>query len=282
VLDAAGSAQVLNQALPYIRKFQGQTFVIKYGGSAMKDPQLVHGVIRNVLLLHLVGIRVVVVHGGGPEIDALTQRLGLEKQTLDGLRVTDDPTMEVVEMALGKANKTIVAHFQRAGGRAVGLSGRDGDTLQAVPMREELGRVGEIAHVNTALLGDLMDRGWLPVLSTVATDSERGALNVNADTAASAVAVALEARKLILMTDTDGVLADAADPGSRISRLTRAEAHQMVDSGRAGKGMIPKLHAAVHAVENGVDSVHLINGATANALLLETFTDEGIGTMLVR
>jgi len=282
VIDPQTQAEVLNQALTYIQAFRGQTFVVKYGGSAMRDPRLVEGVIRNALLLHIVGIRLVIVHGGGPEIDTLLQRLGIEKKTLNGLRVTDEPTMEAVEMALLKANKQIVAEIQRAGGNSIGLSGRDGDLLQAWPIGEEYGRVGQVARVQTGVLTTAMDAGLIPVVCTVATDPERRPLNVNADSAAAAIAVALGASKLILMTDTDGVLADAEDRLSTISSLSVTESRQMISDGRASKGMIPKLEAAIEAVDGGVDSVHLINGATPNSLLIEVFTDAGIGTMLVR
>lgn len=273
-------AEVLNQALPYIQTFRGQTFVVKYGGSAMRNPAVVEAVIRNVLLLQLVGIRTILVHGGGPEIDALLGKLGIEKKTLNGLRVTDDATMEAVEMALLRANKTLVAEIQRLGGRAIGLSGRDGDLLQAWPISEALGRVGNVAHVDPAVLRIAIENDLIPVVCSVATDKERHPLNVNADSAASAVAVAVHASKLILLTDTDGVLTDVNDPHSRISHLGKDEARRMIADGRASKGMIPKLEAAIDAVDGGVGAVHLINGATLNSLLIEVFADAGIGTMM--
>ncbi|HEY0867154.1 MAG TPA: acetylglutamate kinase [Fimbriimonas sp.] len=274
-------ADVLSQALPYIQSFRGQTFVVKYGGSAMRDPSLMEGVIRNVLLMQLVGIRVVLVHGGGPEIDSWLGRLGIEKRVHQGLRVTDDATMEVVEMALaGRANKALVAEFQKAGANAVGLSGRDSDLLIARQLSAELGRVGEIEQVNPDILDLLTAAGHIPVVCSVATDDLHGPLNVNADSAAGAIAAAMGASKLILLTDTDGVLESKEDPGSTLSRLTTGEANQMLESGKADKGMIPKLQAAVYALGRGVRAVHLINGATPNALLIEVFTDHGIGTMM--
>ncbi|RYG49234.1 acetylglutamate kinase [bacterium] len=279
-MSQASPAEVLNQALPYIQAFRGRTFVVKLGGSAMKDPAVVVGMVRNALLLHLVGIRLVIVHGGGPEIDNLLVRLGIEKRVHRGLRVTDEATMEAVEMALLKANKGLVAEFQRHGGRAIGLSGRDGDMLQAWPIDEELGRVGEIVHVDTAVLEAATNANLIPVVCSVATDRDRRALNINADSAAAAVARAVGASKLILMTDTDGVLGDVSDPASRFSKLSEIEARAMIADGRAARGMIPKLEAALHALDGGVGAVHLINGSTPNALLLETFTDEGIGTMM--
>jgi acetylglutamate kinase len=280
-MDPQVQAEVLSQALPYIQSFRGQTFVVKYGGSAMRDPSLLEGVIRNVLLLQLVGIRVVLVHGGGPEIDNWLGKLRIEKRVHEGLRVTDETTMEVVEMALaGRANKALVAEFQKAGAQALGLSGRDSDLLVARQISNELGRVGEIEHVNADVLDLATKAGYIPVVCSVATDAEHGALNVNADSAAGAIASALGASKLILLTDTNGVLADKDDPHSTISRLTTGRANVMLDTGKADKGMIPKLQAAVHALGRGVRAVHMINGGTPNALLIEVFTDHGIGTMM--
>ncbi len=277
----AHQAEILSQALPYIQRFRGQTFVVKFGGSAMQRRENVDSVIRNVLLLHLVGIRPVLLHGGGPEIDSMLGRLGIEKRQLDGLRVTDDATMEVVEMVLaGRANKALVGAISRAGGKAVGLSGRDGGLMRAIPIRPELGRVGEVAEVHPELLETVSAGGFIPVICSVAAGPDDEPMNVNADTAASAVAVALKASKLILMTDTDGVLADKSDAASRISSLSPAEAETMIGNGRADRGMIPKLQAAVDAVRQGVDRVHLINAGTPNALLLEVFTHAGIGTMV--
>jgi acetylglutamate kinase len=279
--DVALQAEILNQALPYIQRFRGQTFVVKLGGSALGDPKNVESVIRNVLLLHHVGIRPVLVHGGGPEIDHWLGRLGMEKRQVDGLRVTDESTMEVVEMVLsGRANKVLVGEVQRLGGLAAGLSGRDGGILHADILRPELGRVGEVTEVRPALIEAVSQAGFIPVLCSVAEGEDGGPINVNADTAASALAVALGAGKLILMTDTEGVRAVKDDPSTRISHLSCEEAEAMIRDGRADRGMIPKLQAAVFAAEHGVDSVHLIHAGTQNALLIEVFTDEGIGTML--
>jgi acetylglutamate kinase len=279
VTDSRGD--ILNQALPYIQRFQGQTFVVKYGGSAMKNPELMNGVIRNVLLLKLVGIKIVLVHGGGPEIDTWLGKVGLEKKIVGGLRVTDDDTMEVVEMALaGRANKALVAEIQKAGGQAVGLSGRDGDLFLGEAISEELGRVGNITSVNTSVLKTLLSGDFIPVVCSVAHDTNREPLNINADSAASAVASALMASKLILLTDTHGVLSDRSDAQSTINKLSVSEATEMLNKGRADGGMIPKIQAAIDAVESGVTSVHLINGSHPNALLLEVFTDSGVGTMI--
>jgi len=272
---------VLNQALPYIQRFRGQTVVVKYGGSAMKNPDVMFGVIRNVILLQLVGIKPILVHGGGPEIDQWIAKVGLEKKVHNGLRVTDDATMEVVEMALaGRANKALVAAIQKAGGRAVGLSGRDADLLIGEPISEALGRTGKILQVNPSILEDLSAVGTIPVVCSVASDSNREPLNINADTAAAAIAGAIGALKLVLLTDTNGVLANRDDHRSTITKLSIDQAEQMIAGKRAEGGMIPKLEAAIAALRDGVQAVHLINGSVANSLLLEIFTDGGVGTMM--
>jgi len=272
---------VLNQALPYIQEFRGQTFVVKYGGSAMKNPDLLEGVIRNALLLQLVGVRLILVHGGGPEIDIWLGKLGMEKKTLGGLRVTDEATMDVVEMALaGRANKALVAIVQRLGGRAIGLSGRDADLIQGVPISVELGRVGAVTKINPDVLQVATSNGFIPIVCSVASDAEHRPLNINADTAAAAIAGAIRASKLILLTDTSGVLEDKNDPASRISQLSAAQAREMIRTGKADRGMIPKLEAALHALSHGVGSVHMIDGGTPNGLLIEVFSDSGIGTMM--
>jgi acetylglutamate kinase len=274
---------ILNQALPYIQQFQSHTFVVKFGGSAMRSSEATESVIRNVLLLSLVGIRVVLVNGGGPEIDTWLKKLGIEKQTHEGLRVTDDTTMEVVEMALaGRANKSLVGLIQRLGGKAVGLSGRDGNLLVAEAISEQLGRVGNVTKVNDEIVTISLEAGFIPVVCSVATDDLHQPLNVNADTAAAALAAAVSATKLILLSDTAGVLSERTDPKSTISRLTSSEAKSMIAQKRADGGMIPKLEAGIEAIEKGVGSVHLIDGSSPNSLLLEVFTDAGVGTMIVR
>jgi len=282
MVDPQTLADVLNQALPYIQEFRGQTFVVKYGGSAMRDASLMDGVIRNVLLLQLVGIRVILVHGGGPEIDIWLSKLGIEKKTLHGLRVTDEATMDVVEMALaGRANKALVAAVQREGGQAIGLSGRDADLLEAERISDDLGRVGNVIKVNANVLNVATGAGFIPVVCSVATDSAKQALNVNADSAAAAIAAAVGASKLILLTDTNGVLADKDDPHSTISELSISDAKEMLQSGKADRGMIPKLEGALNAIDAGVGSVHLVNGGSPNSLLVEVFTHSGVGTMIV-
>jgi len=279
----ADQAAILAQALPYIQAFHGQTFVIKYGGSAMRDPETVSGVINNVLLLQSVGIKPVLVHGGGPEIDRWLERLGVVKESVNGLRVTDDFTMEVVEMALsGRANKALVAAIGQAGGKGVGLSGRDASLLVGEPLSDALGRVGHVTQVNAEVLDVILAGGFVPVIASVANDLHGQPLNVNADTAAAALAGAIGASKLILLTDTDGVLQDKADPKSTISHLTARGASDMIAGGAADKGMLPKLEAALSALDDGVPNVHLICGGTPNALLIEVFTEAGIGTMVTR
>lgn len=283
-LDPHSVGEILNQALPMIQRWQGQTFVIKYGGSAMRDPALMRGVIRNVLLLQLVGIQPILCHGGGPEIDRWIERMGRgDRQSIDGLRVTDEETMEIVEMALsGRANKMLVSEIQQCGGKAVGLSGRDGGLFVGEAVRPELGRVGRILQVNPELVRVAVDHGFVPVVCSVAADTSGEALNVNADTAAAALAGALGASKLILLTDTDGVLESADDPASLISELSPERARTMLASGQATRGMIPKLEAALRSLDDGVESVHLVNGAIPNAILIEVLTDHGIGTMMRR
>jgi acetylglutamate kinase len=281
VIDSQFHAEVLIQALPYIQSFNSQTFVVKYGGSAMRKPDLLHNVIQNVLLLQLVGIQVILVHGGGPEIDIWLKRLGIEKKVDHGLRVTDEETMDVVEMVLsGRANKVLVAEIQKAGANAIGLSGRDADLLKAKQINPSLGQVGTISQVNSKILTLLTGAGYLPVVCSVATDDQHRPLNVNADSAAAAIAAAMGAAKLILLTDTDGVLADKSDPLSKISHIARGEIDHLIASGIADQGMIPKLEAAAFALDQGVASVHFINGSVSNSLLIEVFTDGGAGTML--
>ncbi len=281
VLTPQDHADVLAQALPYIQAFRERTFVVKYGGSAMRDPSLLAGVIRNVLLLHTVGIRTILVHGGGPEIDGWLKRLGIEKRVHQGLRVTDEGTMDVVEMALaGRANKALVAEIQAAGGRALGLSGRDADLLLAQPVSDELGRTGHVTKVDPHVLTVATQAGYIPVVCSVATDADHRPLNVNADEAAGAIAAAVGATKLVLLTDTPGVLADKDDPASHIPHLAREEARAMLADGRADRGMIPKLQSALTALDAGVEAVHLIDGGAPNALLVEIFTHAGIGTMM--
>ena len=289
-----GKARVLVEALPYIQKFAGKTVVIKYGGHAMVDPVLKESVIMDVLLLHSVGIRPVLVHGGGPEINAMLKKMGIESQFVRGLRVTDAQTMEIAQMVLlGKLNTEMVSLLNRFGGKSVGLSGKDAQLLVATkkPMQMpndqgkmeevDLGCVGEIQNVNPDILETLLGQGYIPVISPVASGEGGETYNVNADTAAGKIAEALKADKLLLLTDVSGILRDLSDQDSLISTISRAEVDQLVAQGILSGGMLPKVECAVSALESGVGSVHILDGRLSHAILLELFTDGGIGTMFV-
>lgn len=287
-----GKARVLVEALPYIQKFAGKTVVIKYGGHAMIDPVLKESVIMDVLLLHSVGIRPVVVHGGGPEINAMLKKVGIESQFIRGLRVTDAQTMEIAQMVLlGKLNTEMVSLLNRFGGKGVGLSGKDAQLLIAVkkPMQMpnsqgemedvDLGYVGEIQSVTPDILDTLLGQGYIPVISPVASGENGETYNVNADTVAGKIAEALQADKLLLLTDVRGILRDVTDPDSLISTISKGEVATLVDQGILNGGMLPKVECAVSALEGGVGSVHILDGRLSHAILLELFTDGGIGTM---
>ena len=277
------TAATLIQALPYIRVFAGKTIVIKYGGNAMIDEGLKKAVMRDLVLMRLVGINPILVHGGGPEINEAMKRLGKEPEFVAGRRVTDAETMEIVEMVLtGKTNKSIVAHLNGEGVQAVGLSGKDANLLIATKDTDngDIGFVGKIAHVNPEIIHTLTGSGYIPVISSVAVGADGQAYNVNADTAAAALAAALHAEKLILMTDVEGLYRDFSDKSSLMSELTAGEARQWIADGIVDKGMIPKLEACAAAVEDGVPRAHIIDGRREHALLIELFTDTGIGTMV--
>ena len=287
-----GKARVLVEALPYIQKFAGKTVVIKYGGHAMIDPVLKESVIMDVLLLHSVGIRPVVVHGGGPEINAMLKKVGIESQFVRGLRVTDAQTMEIAQMVLlGKLNTEMVSLLNRFGGKGVGLSGKDAQLIIATkkPMQMansqgemedvDLGCVGEIQSVTPDILNTLLGHGYIPVISPVASGENGETYNVNADTVAGKIAEALQADKLLLLTDVRGILRDITDPDSLISTISRGEVATLVDQGILNGGMLPKVECAVLALEGGVGSVHILDGRLSHAILLELFTDGGIGTM---
>lgn len=280
----AQRAAVLIEALPYLRQFYGKTLVVKYGGNAMIDERLKEQVMQDVALLHYVGIRPILVHGGGPEISALMKQMGHEPTFVGGLRVTDAATMEIVEMALaGKTNKGIVAILNRQGARAVGLSGKDANLIVArkrVSPQGDLGFVGEITQVNADLLHLLADNGYIPVISSVAIGEDGESYNVNADHAAGAIAAEVKAAKLIMLTDVEGLYADFQDKSSLISEMDAGRAREMLATGAAEKGMIPKLEACITAIEGGVERAHLIDGRQPHAILIEVFTDAGIGTMI--
>lgn len=275
--------QVLSEALPYIQQFAGRTIVVKYGGAAMKESRLKEKVIRDIVLLSCVGMRPVVVHGGGPEINIWLQKLGIEPQFKNGLRVTDAATMEVVEMVLvGKVNKEIVSLINQAGGKAVGLCGIDGNLIQARPDgREGIGFVGEVSGVKIQILESLVNSGYIPVVSSVAADENGQSYNINADTVAGEIAAGLGAEKLILMTDTAGILEDYHQPDSLIVKLDIQEARQLIESGIVSGGMIPKVNCCVRSLAQGVKAAHIIDGRLEHALLQEIFSDSGIGSMIV-
>ncbi len=275
--------EVLSEALPYIQHFAGRTIVVKYGGAAMKDSTLKDKVVRDIVLLACVGMRPVVVHGGGPEINIWLEKLGIEPQFKDGLRVTDAATMEVVEMVLvGKVNKEIVSLINQAGGKAVGLCGKDANLIQARPDgREGIGFVGEVSGVKIQILESLVNSGYIPVVSSVAADENGQSYNINADTVAGEIAAGLGAEKLILMTDTAGILEDYHKPESLIAKLDIQEARELIESGVVSGGMIPKVNCCVRSLAQGVKGAHIIDGRIPHALLQEIFTDAGIGSMIV-
>ena len=277
-------AEVLIQALPYIQRFRDKTVVIKYGGNAMIDEDLKMAVIKNVILLSCVGINVVLVHGGGPEISDMLKRVGKESKFINGLRYTDEETMDIVQMVLaGKLNKDLVSIIQREGGRAVGLCGLDDGMLKAKCLVEDgvdYGLVGDITEVDTSLIEQVVAGGYIPVISTVAAGDDGSSYNINADTAAAKIAVALGAEKLILLTDVRGLLRDPKDPETLISLVTASEVPALVREGIISGGMIPKVDCCVEAVRQGVSRAHIIDGRIPNSVLIEMLSDEGIGTMI--
>ena len=277
------NVDVLINALPYIRQFSGKTIVVKYGGAAMLDDKLTDAVMQDISLMHYVGIQPILVHGGGPEISAAMARLGKTPQFVGGLRVTDAETMEITEMVLtGKTNKSIVSHLNRQGVCAVGISGKDADLIVAEreTAQGDIGFVGRVKKINPAILHTLTSGGYIPVISSVATGEHGESYNVNADTVAGELAAALGAVKLILMTDVEGLYRDFSDKSSLIAEMTSREAQSFLASGAAEKGMIPKLTACVTALAGGVGRAHIIDGRQPHSLLVETFTNEGIGTMV--
>ena len=276
-------AEVLIQALPYIKQYAGKTVVVKYGGAAMLDESLKAAVMQDVVLMRYVGINPILVHGGGPEISDAMHRMGKEPQFIGGLRVTDAETMEIVEMVLaGKTNKGIVAHLNQQGALAVGLSGKDGNLIVAEreTTKGDIGFVGRVVQINPALLHTLAGAGYIPVISTVAVGKNGESYNINADTAAGELAAALGATKLIMMTDVEGIYQDFADKDSLIREMSAKDARQLITDGHVDKGMIPKVEACVIAINGGVERASIIDGRLPHALLIELFTHEGIGTMV--
>jgi len=276
-------ATVLAEALPYIQKFTGKTVVVKYGGNAMISDALRSAVMSDIILLSLVGIRVVVVHGGGPEISEMLQRVGKQSTFVDGLRYTDEETMELVQQVLcGKINKNLVSNLNRMGGRAVGLCGLDGGMLRAVKLDEKYGLVGEVTAVDPSPIEDVLNAGYIPVIATVAQGTDQDtAYNINADTAAAKIAVALGAEKLVLLTDIRGLLRDRKDEGSLIHVVQCSEVPALVREGIISDGMIPKVDCCVEAVRSGVKRTHILDGRIPHAILIEMLSNEGVGTMLL-
>ena len=282
-LSNAQRASVLVHALPYIQKYNNKIVVVKYGGNAMTDEKLKRAVMGDIVLMWLIGIKVVLVHGGGPEITEMLERLGKETEFVDGLRVTDAETADVVQMVLsGKINKGLVNLIESKGGKAMGICGTDGRMIEAKQMDERLGYVGEITKVNTQPILDLLEKGYIPVVSSVGCDSDGNVYNINADTAAAKIAGMLEAESLISMTNISGILKDKDDPKSLMPKLSTKQAKQLMDEGIIAGGMIPKVECCVNAINWGVRKVFVIDGTIKHAILIETLTDEGIGTMFVK
>ena len=278
----AQRASILVEALPYIQEYTGKIAVIKYGGNAMIDEEKKDSVMRDIVLLNLIGVKVVLVHGGGPEITEMLRRVGKESRFVNGLRVTDRETVEIVQMVLaGKVNKSLVNLIQNKGGKAIGLSGMDGHLIEATIRDPELGYVGEITHVNVQPLLDMLDRGYIPVVSTLGCDNEGNVYNINADTAAAKIAGALRAECLISMTDICGILRDKDDPSTLITEIGVSEAPELVREGIINGGMIPKVECCINAIHWGVQKVFILDGRIPHAILIETLTDEGLGTMFV-
>ncbi|MBD2037232.1 acetylglutamate kinase [Phormidium sp. FACHB-592] len=279
----ATRVRVLSEALPYIQQFAGRTVVVKYGGAAMKDSNLKDKVIRDVVFMACVGLRPIVVHGGGPEINTWLDKLGIEPQFKNGLRVTDAATMDVVEMVLvGRVNKELVALINQAGGSAVGLCGMDANLIKARPVDAvDVGFVGEVTSVDIRILETLVNAGHIPVVSSVAADETGQTYNINADTVAGEIAAALGAEKMILLTDTAGILRDYKDMATLIPKIDIQEARKLIEEGIVSGGMIPKVNCCVRSLAQGVRAAHIIDGRIPHALLLEIFTDAGIGSMIV-
>ena len=279
----AQRAQVLTAALPYIRRYSGKIVVIKYGGNAMISTELREQVMEDMVLLWLVGIKVVLVHGGGPEISELMSRLGKKAEFVDGLRVTDEETVDIVQMVLaGKVNKTLVKLLELKGGKAMGISGMDGNLIEAKMKRPELGYVGSITNVNIQPVMDLLEKGYIPVISTLGCDDEGHTYNINGDTAAAFIAGALGAERLIMMTDIAGVLRDKDDPSTLIPKLTIQETVELFEKKVINGGMIPKVECCIDAILRGVESAIIMDGRVPHSILMEILTDEGAGTMVVR
>ena len=278
----AERAEVLTQALPYIKKYNGKIVVVKYGGNAMINEQLKMQVMEDIVLLWLIGVKIVLVHGGGPEISELMEKLGKKPVFVDGLRVTDKETVDIVQMVLaGKVNKTLVNLLETKGGKAMGISGMDGRLIESVMKDERLGYVGKIVNINAEPVIDLLEKGYIPVISTVGCDKDGNAYNINGDTAAAYVAGALGAERLIMMTDIAGILKDKDDPSTLITEMSVSQAAKLREEGIISGGMIPKVDCCVEAINKGVNKVIIMDGRVPHSILMEILTDEGAGTMVV-
>lgn len=274
--------EILTQALPYIKRYNGKIVVVKYGGNAMINEQLKEQVMEDIVLLWLIGVKIVLVHGGGPEISELMEKLGKKSVFVDGLRVTDKETVDIVQMVLaGKVNKSLVSFLESKGGNAMGISGIDGGLIVAQMKDEKLGYVGNITNVNITPVEDLLGKGYIPVISTVASDKDGNVYNINGDTAAARIAGALNAERLIMMTDIDGILMDRNDPTTLIPHMTIAEADQLKKDGVISGGMIPKVECCIDAIQHGVENVVIMDGRVPHSILIELLTNEGAGTMIM-
>ncbi len=279
----ADRAEVLTQALPNIKKFSGEVVVIKYGGNAMINEQLKEQVMEDIALLWLIGIKVVLVHGGGPEINELMDKLGKKPEFIDGLRVTDKETVDIVQMVLaGKVNKSLVTLIQMKGGHAIGLSGIDGGLIEARIKNEKLGYVGEITKVRPQPINSLLEKNYVPIVSTVASDKSGNVYNINGDTAAAYIAGALHAKRLLMMTDIAGIMRDKDDPTSLITEISVSEAEKLKADGIISGGMIPKVDCCIKAIAEGVENVTILDGRIPHSILMELLTDEGAGTMVTK
>jgi len=277
----AQRAQVLTEALPHIKRYTGKTVVVKYGGNAMVNESIKQQVMEDIVLLWLIGVRIVLVHGGGPEISEVMQKLGKEPKFVDGLRVTDKETVDIVQMVLaGKVNKTLVNLLESKGGKAMGISGMDGRLIEAKMKDERLGYVGKITKIHIQPVTDLLEKGYIPVISTVGCDKQGNTYNINGDTAAAYIAGALNAERLIMMTDIAGLLRDKDDPNTLISNVTISEARQLEAEGVISGGMIPKIECCIEAINEGVENVVIMDGRVPHSILMELLTDEGAGTMV--
>ncbi len=279
-ISNASRAEVIVEALPYILKYRGKVLVVKYGGNAMINGELKDSVMRDIVLLNLIGVKVVLVHGGGPEITEMLAKVGKETLFVDGLRVTDEETAQIVLMVLsGKINKGLVGLIEQKGGKAIGLSGVDGSMIEAAMRNEKLGFVGDITNVNPAIIEDALEKGYIPIISTVGCDRQGNIYNINADTAAAKIAGALGAESLISMTDISGIMKDKNDPSTLISSLSIKEAKALMADGTIRDGMIPKAQCCIDALNWGVKKVFIIDGRVPHSILIETLTNEGMGTM---